>query len=170
MEFHPIDIVISLINIAVLFILLRLILWKYINRFLAARSARVRSELENVEKTRLEVEALKREYDEKIEGIEARGRDLIRESQIKASEEAAETLAEAKEKAMAMIQEARERIAEEKETAIINARHEIAALATDMAARILKREVSPEDTKTAIDDFFKKSTAGEADRRAVKRS
>jgi len=157
MEFHPIDIVISLINIAVLFILLRLILWKYINRYLAARSERVRSELESVEKSRLDVEARKREYDEKIDGIEARGRDLMRESQIKASEEAAETLAEAKEKARAMIQEARERIAEEKETALINAQHEIAALATDMAARILKREVAPEDTKTAIDDFFKKS-------------
>jgi len=157
MDFHPIDIVISLINIAVLFILLRLILWKHINRFLAARSERVRSERESIEKSRLAVEALKQEYDEKIEGIEALGRDLMRESQIKASEEAEETLAEAKEKARTMIQEARERIAGEKETALINARREIAQLATDMAARILKREVSPEDTTTAIDDFFKKA-------------
>jgi len=157
MEFHPIDIVISLINIAVLFILLRLILWKHINRYLTTRSARVRSELENVEKKRLDVEALKTEYEEKIDGIEARGRDLMRESQMKASEEAEETLNEAREKARVMIREARERIAEEKDQAIISAQHEIASLATDMAARILRREVSAEDTKTAIDDFFKEA-------------
>jgi len=154
MEFHPIDIVISLINIAVLFILLRLILWKHINKYLATRSGRVKAEIENVEKSRLEVEALKSEYEEKLEGIEARGRDLMRESQIKATEEAEETLAEAREKARSMIREAKERIAEEKESAVISAQQEIAQLATDMAARILKREVSAEDTTTAIDDFF----------------
>jgi len=154
MEFHPIDIVISLINIAVLFILLRLILWKHINRYLTARSQRVRSELEDIEKRRTDVEALKTEYEDKIDGIEASGRELMRESQIKASEEAEEILVEAREKSRVMMLEARERIAEEKNMAIVNAQHEIAQLATDMAARILRREVSTDDTKTAIDDFF----------------
>jgi len=155
MEFHPIDIVISLINIAVLFLLLRLILWKTISRYLTNRSERVKTELENVEQARNEVEALRQEYEDKIDGIEARGRDLMRESQIKAAEDAEETLGEAREKARGMIQEARERIAEEKDLAIVNAQHEIAQLATDMAARILRREVSPDDTKVAIEDFFR---------------
>ena len=157
MEFHPIDIVISLINIAVLSVLLRLILWKHINRFLAERAGRVRSELEDVEKRRRDVDALKHEYEEKIESIEASGRDLMRESQIKASEEAEEILGDAREKARVMLHDARERIAEEKERAIVNARHEVAQLATDMAARILKREVSPDDSKSAVDDFFRET-------------
>ena len=154
MDFHPIDIVISLINIAVLFLLLRLILWKHVNRFLAARAKRVRSELDDVEKRRNEVDALKLEYEEKIDGIEAQGRDLMRESEIKASVEAEEILSDARDKARVMMLEARDRIAEEKERAIVSAHHEVAQLATDMAARILKREVSPDDTKTAVDDFF----------------
>ena len=157
MEFHPLDIVISLINIGVLFILLRLILWKRINLYLIARSQRVRSELEDVEKNRLDVETLKQEYEEKIDGIEARSRDLMRESQIKASEEAEEILLEAREKSRVMMQEARERIAEEKELAVVSAQHEIAQLATDMAARILRREVSSDDTMTAVDDFFREA-------------
>jgi len=155
LEFHPIDIVISLINIAVLSVLLRLILWKHINRFLAERAGRVRSELEDVEKRRRDADALRREYEEKIEGIEARGRDLMRESQVKASEEADEILSDAREKARVLLYDARERVAEEKERAIVNARHEVAQLATDMAARILRREVSPDDSKSAVDDFFR---------------
>jgi len=155
LEFHPIDIVISLINIAVLSVLLRLILWKHINRFLAERAGRVRSELEDVEKRRRDADALRREYEEKIEGIEARGRDLMRESQVKASEEADEILSDAREKARVLLHDARERVAEEKERAIVNARHEVAQLATDMAARILRREVSPDDSKSAVDDFFR---------------
>ena len=154
MEFHPLDILISLINITVLFILLRLILWKHISRFLAQRAERVNASLEDVEKRSHDVDALKLEYEEKIESIEAQGRDLMRESQIKASLEAEEILSDAREKARVMLHEARERIAEEKERAILNARHEVAQLATDMAARILKREVSPDDTQSAVDSFF----------------
>lgn len=155
MDFHPLDILISLINIAVLFILLRLILWKFVSKFLAARADRIRKESEAIEKQRLDAEALKLEYEAKIEGIEAQGRDIMRDSQIKASEEADETLREAREKARIMILEARERIEEEKTRAVENAQTEIAQLATDMAARILKREVSADDSRSAVDNFFR---------------
>ena len=154
MEFHPVDVLISLINIIVLFVLLRLILWKPLFRFLSARTDRVRKELDKAENTLKNAEELRQEYEKKLEDIEIQGRDIIRESQIKASGEAEEIIKDAREKANSSIREARERIAEEKERAIINARHEVAQLATDMASRILKREVSPDDTINAVDDFF----------------
>ena len=157
MEFHPADVLVSIINIAVLFILLRLILWKHIYRVLSSRSERVRAELEAAEKSRLDAEALLKKYNEMVDGIELRGRDLMRESQIKATEEAEEILKEAREKSRVMMSEAHDRIAEEKERAVSGAHHEIAQLATDMAARILKREVSFDDSKSAVDDFFKDS-------------
>ena len=154
MDIHPVDILIYVINIAVLFLLLRKILWKPVGRFLSERTERVRAELEGAEKTRLDAEALEREYTWQLEGIEALQRNMMRESQIKASEDAEEILNDAREKANAMILEARERIAEEKERAVESARREVAQLATDMAARILKREVLPGDSMSAVDDFF----------------
>ena len=57
MEIHPADILINVINIAVLFILLRLILWKPVNSFLSARAQRVSQELENAEKAMLDADA-----------------------------------------------------------------------------------------------------------------
>jgi len=154
LDFHPVDVLISIINIAVLFILLRLILWKYVNRFLTAREDRVRAEREDLEKRRLDAEALRHEYEEKIEDIEARGRDLMRESQIKASDEAEEILNEAREKARVMLLEARGRIEDEKSRAVESAQVEMAQIATDMAARILRREVSAEDSRSAVAHFF----------------
>jgi len=157
MELHPVDVLINIINIAILFILLRLILWRPINQFLAKRAARVNKQLEDAEKALLDAEAQKQEYIVSLEGLEARGRDMMRESRTKASEEAEQILAEAQEKARGMIGEARERIAQEKEQAIDNARREIAQLATDMASRILKREVMPEDNANAVEDFFRET-------------
>ena len=154
MEFHLEDLLISIINIAVLFILLRLILWKYINRFLSARAERVRADREDIEKRRLDADALMQEYADKLEGIEAQGRDILRESQIKAAEEADDIIKDAREKVRLMMVDARERISEERERAIENTRIEVAQIATDMAARILRREVSSDDSKNAVEDFF----------------
>ena len=155
LDLHPADVLINIINVVVLFILLRVILFKPVYRFLSERSERVRSTLEDADKTKLEADALKLEYSESLAGIEAQGRDIMRESQIKASEEADEVLRDAREKASAMIIEARERISEERERAVDNARREVAQLATDMASRILKREVIPDDSMSAVEDFFR---------------
>lgn len=154
MQIYPADILINIINITVLFLLLRRILWKPINGFLSARTERIRLELENASMTNAEAEGLKQEYAQRMEGIEARGRELMRESQTKAAEEAEEIIRDAKAEGEHLLHDARERIAEEKERAVIRARNEVAQLATDMAARILKREVSLEDSKSAVSDFF----------------
>ena len=155
MDFHPEDVIISLINIVVLFILLRLILWKHVIRFLAERKERVQKEMDDAEKSRLEAEALHSDYDKKIGAIEDRGRDMIRESQQKANAESDRILKETHIKARDIITEAEARIAEEKELALEDSRADITQLATEMAARILEREVSANDNINAVDEFFR---------------
>jgi len=139
----------------VLFVLLRLILWKHVIRFLSERSARVRGEMDNAEKARQDAEALRLKYDEKIGDIEARGQELMRESQQKANEESDRIIKETRDKAREMIDDAEARIAEEKEQALDDVQEEIAHLATNMAARILEREVSVADSAHAVDEFFR---------------
>jgi len=155
LDFHPEDVIISLINITVLFILLRFILWKPAISFLAEREKRVREKMDDAEKRRLDAEALHSEYDKKIGEVKERGRDLMRESQQKANEESDKILKETRAKASEMISDAESRIAEEKEQALEEAHVEVTRLATEMAVRILEREVSPEDTEHVVDEFFR---------------
>ena len=155
MDFHPADVIISLINIAVLFILLRFILWKHVIRFLSEREKRVSDELENVKSQQLEAQALRAEYDEKIVDLKERGADLLRESQAKAYEESEKILKETRDRAQLMIGDAEERIAQEQVQAVEKLNLEVARIATDMAARVLKREVAPDDSINVVDDFFR---------------
>jgi len=155
LDFHPEDVIISLINITVLFILLRLILWKPAISFLAEREKRIKDKIDDAEKRRLEAEALHSEYNKKIGEVEEHGRDLMRESQQKANEESDKILNETRVKAREMINDAESRIAEEKEQALEETHLEVTQLATEMAARILEREVSPEDTAHVVDEFFR---------------
>ncbi|NLB29638.1 MAG: ATP synthase F0 subunit B [Clostridiales bacterium] len=150
----PVDILIHCINIAVLFILLRLIIWKHISKFLAARAERVAGELSDALRIREEAEAVKSQYESSIGDLEERGREILRESQIRAGEQAAEITAAAKKQAEKTALEARELIDSERRNAVIAARHEIAQLATEMASHILGREVSAYDNMAVAREFF----------------
>ena len=154
MELHPADIILAIINLIVLFVLLRLILWKPVNSFLSARIDRISADVENAAEVREAAKKAQLEYEEKLKAVESQSFDIMREVHAKASKEAEELLQEAQKKSEKMISEANERIAAEMNQAIIDSRYEIAQLATEIASRILKREVSTADTKSLIDDFF----------------
>ena len=154
MELHPVDIVISLINIAVLFILLRLILWKYVINFLSKRSAKIRSDMDEAAKNREDAEAIHNEYTKKLAELEDKGAEIVRQSKLKANEESDKILQNTKAEVSEMISEAHTRIERDKKQALDDAHDSVAQLATEMAARILDREVKQSDNTHAVDEFF----------------
>jgi len=154
LEFHLEDVIISLINIVVLFFLLRLILWKHVIRFLAERAKHVQDIIDDAEQQRIDAEALRDEYLDKIDKIDDYKKQMILEGRQKASKESELIMNEAREKANQLLNEAENRIEEEKELALEEIQVDVTQLATEMAARILKREVSPQDNINIVEDFF----------------
>ena len=151
---QPADILIHLINIVVLFVLLRIILWKPVIKFLSARASRVKAELDDADSAKSSAFALKAQYEMGIGSLENEGKQIIRSSQIKAEEEAQAIIKEARSQADGLLSDTREKIEIEKAQAVSSAGREIAQLATELAARVLRREVSSVDTRSAVDDFF----------------
>lgn len=158
MDIHPEDIIISIINIIILFILLRLILWKPVVRYLASRTARISNQFKNAEDKEQEAKSLLLEYNEKIDKLEERDREMIQKSKELATKEAGKILDKAHHKATNLLEDAENRISMEKEQAIEEAHEEVTKLATEMAARILHREISVSDNENVVKDFFKKKT------------
>ena len=115
----------------------------------------MKEELEQAEQRCLEAEALHCEYNDQLGQLEERGREIVRESQLKAVEESDRILTETQDKASELIRDAHTRIDMEKEQAFKDAQLEVTLLATDMAAKILKREVSSADSANVVDGFFR---------------
>jgi F-type H+-transporting ATPase subunit b len=153
---HPSDILIHIINVLVLFGLLRVILFKPVQKFLAARTSRIENELKDAETKQAEAAELKQVYEQHMATYEEEGHVIIRDSQVKASEEASGVIKDARSQAEKILAEAHQKIANEKTQAVAEARTEVALLATELAARILKREVNAVDNKAVADDFFRK--------------
>ncbi|MDR3209215.1 MAG: ATP synthase F0 subunit B [Oscillospiraceae bacterium] len=150
----PRDIILHAANVVVLYVLLRLILWRPVERYLSARAERVRKELEDAAAAKRDAESLRAEYEKNLDSYEEQGREILREAQSRAAEQASALVESAKEQSNQLVTEARARAEEERTQAVSRARRDVMTLASEMAARILRREVSAEDDVSAALDFF----------------
>jgi F-type H+-transporting ATPase subunit b len=151
---YPEDIIYHVVNVLVLFILLRLILWRPVSRFLEERRDFIARELDGAAAARAEAEAMKSEYETQAAQFEEQGREILRDAQIRAGEHAAAFIASAREKAEQLTAEARVRIDDERRSALAAAQRDVAAMASEMAAQILRREVCAADDVSAANEFF----------------
>ena len=154
MELYPLDIVIHIINIAVLYLLLRSLLYRPVSAYLGARSARIEEELATAQQTRQQADEVKRQLEERLESAEEEARAIVRKEEEKAAEESARLLADARKGADEIMAAAAGRIVQEKALAMSSMREETAQLATEIAARFLRREVSLEDNRAVVSNFF----------------
>jgi F-type H+-transporting ATPase subunit b len=152
---YPLDILIHIINIVILFVLLRLILFKPVTRYLSERTERIKNQLLEAETQLKEAQALKQEYTDQLDKAAEEGHDVVRASKVRASQEAQQIIAEAKIQADKVFEEAQEKIATEKERTMDQMRQEVAKLAVEISARILKREVTSDDNLTLAEEFFR---------------
>ena len=79
MELYPIDIAIHLVNIGVLYVLLRVLVWKPVRKFMAARQDRVQAEMDQAAQLRAEAEQSKADYDAKLADARAQVEQLLTE-------------------------------------------------------------------------------------------
>ena len=71
MELYPIDIAIHLVNILVLYILLRVLIWKPVHKFMLGREERVAAQMEQAKALQAEAEKIKADYDARLVDVQA---------------------------------------------------------------------------------------------------
>ena len=150
------DLIINIINIIILFVIVRGLAYKPVKKFLDARKERVAKELSDAAaaKQTAEEEALK--YKELTEKSKEEGTEIINEAERTAKQSAAEIIASAKQSAAEITEKARENAKREREAQVASMKDEIAELAFDISRQVLSREVTDEDNMRIADSFFEK--------------
>ncbi len=149
-----------LVNIAVLFLVLRFLLYKPIKNFMENRANGYTQREEDVSKAEKRANDLKKKYEEQMKNADQESEDIVLESRKDANKRADEIIKQAREQAQEMLELARKEIQEERANAKVLMREEVANLAVSIAGRILEREVSAEDNKQIIDTFLSKKRIG----------
>ena len=150
------DLIINIINIVILFVIVRGLAYKPVKKFLDARKERIVNELSEASSARQTAEEELLKYKELTEKSKAEGTEIINEAERTAKENAAEIINMAKKNAAEITEKARETAKKERETQIIAMRGDIAELAFDISKQVLSREVTDEDNMRIADEFFKK--------------
>lgn len=150
------DLIINIINIIVLFVIVRGLAYKPVKKFLDARKERVSKELSDAAKARQNAEEEALKYKELTEKSKAEGTEIINTAERTAKQSAAEIIASAKQSAAEITEKARENAKREREAQVASMKDEIAELAFDISRQVLSREVTDEDNMRIADSFFEK--------------
>lgn len=156
MDFHLIDFVEHVLNVVVLFLLLRTFLYKPVKKFMTEREAKFAGERAEIDADRKQANALKAQYEAAMESAKVAAEKIAEEKRRAVEREADDRLDKARREAQSILAQAKAQAAEEHEEMLSELKTQTAELAVDLAGRILEREVSPRDHQHMIESFFKR--------------
>ncbi len=148
------SIVFYLLNLAVVFAALRFLVYKPVVRFLKKRESDVAQHLDDAREEREKAEKAREAYEARLEQTQKESAAILAEASKSAAERADDIIARAAAEAAELKKRAERDIESEKQHARRELKDELADQALAIAQRIIKRELSAEDNRHLIEDFF----------------
>ena len=152
---------ISLCNLLILYLLLKKFLYGPVRKMLAKRDAEVTEQYQAAEQAKADAEEKQAAWTEKMQSAKAEADDMITRAAATASARGESIIAEATDKADSIVRQAKTDAALEKKKAEAEIRQEIIDISSLMTEKMLQRELKAEDHKAMIDSFL--DEIGEAD-------
>jgi len=126
--------------------------WRPLLDGLRKREAMIKNDLESARAARLEAEKLLEEYQHQLAGIQKQAEQILQEARMEADRLRQEILAHAQQDARQVLAQAKEEIGLAKEVALREVYRQAVELASDMAAKVLQRDVNAEDQRILADE------------------
>lgn len=137
MEIYPIDFVLHIINIIVLFVIVRNLAYKPIRKFMLAREERIKAEMEGAVSAKAEAESMKAEYAAGIANAEKEKAEIVAKAYTEMAAEKERLIAEAKQTADGIVTSAGQKAEALKVRAMNDAQAELAQTAVALAGKVL---------------------------------
>jgi F-type H+-transporting ATPase subunit b len=134
--------------------LVRKFLLTPINGVLEARQNEVQQTLDQIHHDRQAMETSRREYEARLQAIEAEARDRIQAAVKEAQGVKEEIVSGAHQEAERLTTRARDEITREKQQALVELRTQVADLAVEAAGKILRRSVDDRIQRELVTDFI----------------
>ena len=143
--------IITIINIAILFFILRAILFKPVTKFMAERAQRVENSIEQAEKDKAQARSLLAKYEAQLKSVETEAEAILHSAREHAKEEAERIVAESRIAAETTLAMHRKQLEQEYGAALASFRKEAASLVIEAASRLVGREIKAEDSRQYAD-------------------
>ena len=140
----------TIVNFIILILILKHYLFNKVNSVIENRNNEVKETIDNAEARKLEAMNLKDSFEKQIAGLEAKGRDIVKDAKTKADAQAQDILHEAEAKATLLLKQAETEIERLKRKAIDDMKSEIGELAIMAAEKILEKQLDHQEQQAVI--------------------
>lgn len=154
LKFEPSTYIFSIINIIVLFILLKLILFKPVSNMMNARTEKIKKNITDAENNKAETERIKNEHQQQLDKLKEETASIINNAHQKAQAEAEELLKKAKHEAELLLVKAREQGEVEVQKALENVKNQVASLALQAASKVIQKNMDNEANRKLVEEFI----------------
>jgi len=142
--------IITIINITILFFVLKALLFKPVSKFMAERAKRVQDTIDQAQKSKEEAAKLLAEYENKLKNAEAEAREILKTARESAERQAQLLVAEGKQKAQDTVNAALKQIEMERQAALTMFKVEAAALVMAVSAKLAAKDFSSDDNRRYV--------------------
>lgn len=150
----------AVLNVLILFILLRIFLFKPINKMLDERTQSVQKDIDDAERAKKEAEELKEQYSASLSEAREEAGKLLRQAHDEAEIEREAIIRKSHEEAESIVSAASETIENERKRVIRQAHSQIADLAIEAASKIVEANLDDEKNRRLVDEFLSEEEVG----------
>jgi F-type H+-transporting ATPase subunit b len=138
---------VTLINITVLFLVLRAFLFKPVTKFMEDRTRKVQASLDQAERERNQAKGLLQQYEDQLKKVDEEAAAILLSARETARLESERIIAEGKTAAEAFLEKGRRQLEAERRAAVTVFQADAAALVIGASGRLLRRELNSEDSR-----------------------
>ena len=156
---------VTIVNITVLFLVLRAFLFKPVTKFMEDRTKKVQDSLDQAEKERAQAKGLLKQYEDQLRRIEEEAEDTLRAARETARAEADRIIAEGRAQAGRLLEKGRKQLEAEQRSAMAVFRSDAAALVLSASGRLIRRELTGDDDRSQAELLLRELADGARDQK-----
>ncbi|MDR2942441.1 MAG: ATP synthase F0 subunit B [Treponema sp.] len=150
---------ITVINITILFFILKALLFKPVTKFMADRAQRVQDSIDQAQRDKDEAKVLLDKYEDKLKSAEAQALEILKKAREDAGREAQLIIAEGKRSAQDAVNSALKQIETEHQTVLAKFKIEAATLVIAVGAKLAERDFSGDDNRRYVNMLLEELSA-----------
>lgn len=154
LSLHLPTFIFAIINLGILYFVLKKILFTPVTQFMASRTKGIESNIQTAEKKLAEAEMMKKEYEAQLSRAKEESDAILKESRDRASREYESAIGQAKIECQELIDRARVDIENERQQMIKEVRNEVASLALAAASKVIEANMDNEKNRALVDKFI----------------
>lgn len=153
-------VILQFLGFIVLMLLLNQFVFKKVYGILDARQQDIKSVYDQLDADRAAMETTRRDYEQRLAGIEAEAREKITAAVKEAQTLRDNLVADAQKQAETLIEQGRSESERERQKAFLEMRHQIVALAVSAAGKVVGESMDGPRQNKLVDDFIGSVSSG----------